>query len=126
MSIDNIQNVFFFCCLYPLGIMQPFLFRHNDLSFASLSAVPHVSSIFFKSPSKVFLRVSCMYYVIYINHHKNAHLCISCIFQQTFLLYKINKKICMNSLLISTLYSIPYRLLSSDVCVQKRCKDRRR
>ncbi len=44
---------FFFCCFYPLRIMQPFLFRHENVSFASLSAVPHVSSIFFKSPSKV-------------------------------------------------------------------------
>ena len=48
---------FFFCCFYPLRIMQPFLFRNEFLSFASLSAVPHVSYIFFKSPSKVFLRV---------------------------------------------------------------------
>ncbi len=49
--------IFFFGSLYPLGIMEPFLPRHNDLSLASLSAVPHVRSIFFKSPSKVFLRV---------------------------------------------------------------------
>ncbi len=42
----------FFCCLYSLRIMQPFLFRHDILSFASLSAVPHVSFIFLKSPSK--------------------------------------------------------------------------
>ncbi len=52
-----IVSEFFFRCFYPLGIMQPFLFRHDDLSFASLSAVPHVSSIFFKSPSNIFLRV---------------------------------------------------------------------
>ena len=32
--------------------------------------------------------------------------------------YKMNR--------ILKLSSIPYRLLSSDVCVQKRCKDRRR
>ena len=46
-----------FGSFYPLGIMEPFLPRHNDLFLASLSAVPHVSSIFFKSHSKVFLRV---------------------------------------------------------------------
>ena len=34
--------------------MQLLLFLHERLSFASLSAVPHVSSMFFKSPSKVF------------------------------------------------------------------------
>ncbi len=45
----------FFCCVYPFRIMQPFLFLHEILSFASPSAVPHVSSIFFKSPSKVLL-----------------------------------------------------------------------
>ena len=38
-------------------IMQLILFLHECLSFASLSAVPHVSFIFFKSPSKDFLRV---------------------------------------------------------------------
>ena len=42
---------------YPLRIMQPLLFLYKILSFASLSAVPHVSSIFLKSPSKIFLRV---------------------------------------------------------------------
>ncbi len=55
--IDLNNVIFFFGSLYPLGIMEPFLPRHNDLSLASLSAVPHVSSIFFKSPSKGFLRV---------------------------------------------------------------------
>ncbi len=48
---------FFFECVYPFRIIQLLLFLHERLSFASLSAVPHVSSIFFKSPSKVFLRV---------------------------------------------------------------------
>ncbi len=48
---------YFLICLYQVEIMEPFLFRHEGLSLASLSAVPHVSSNFLKSPSKVFLRV---------------------------------------------------------------------
>ena len=41
-------------CFYPFRIMQLLSFLHECLSFASLSAVPHDSSIFFKSPSKIF------------------------------------------------------------------------
>ncbi len=37
---------FFFHCVYPLRLMQLLLFLHESLSFAYLSAVPHVSSIF--------------------------------------------------------------------------------
>ena len=37
----------FFECFYPFRIMQLLLFLHERLSFASLSAVPHVSSIIF-------------------------------------------------------------------------------
>ncbi len=39
-----------FECVYPFRIMQLLLFLHECLSFASLSAVPHVSSIIFGLP----------------------------------------------------------------------------
>ena len=57
MKISHFYKNFFFLCIYPLRIMQSLLFLHEFLSFASLSAVPHVSSSFLKSSSKVFLRV---------------------------------------------------------------------
>ena len=58
----NFSKLFFYLfsfidCFYPFVIMQLLLFLHECLSFASLSAVPHVSFILFKSPSKVFLMV---------------------------------------------------------------------
>ena len=52
----KILKSFFFFFIYPLRIMQLLLFLHECLSFASLSAVPHVSSIILKSPWKVFFR----------------------------------------------------------------------
>ncbi len=57
MDFKRLNVFFFFECVYPFRIMQLLLFLHECLSFNSLSAVPHVSSIFLKSSSKVFLRV---------------------------------------------------------------------
>ena len=56
IDLDCLPFLIFIHCVYPLRIMQPFLFLHEIL-FASLSAVPHVGSIFLKSPLKVFLMV---------------------------------------------------------------------
>ena len=53
----KIYWVFFFLCFFPLRIMQPLLFLNEILSFVSLLAVPLVTFIFLKTPSKVFLRV---------------------------------------------------------------------
>ena len=67
-------NHIFFHCVYPLRIVLLLFFLHECLSFASLSVVPHVSSIFLRSPSKVFLRVifglPCLIIIIIIDCSK--------------------------------------------------------
>ncbi len=55
---------------FPLRIMQPLPFLHEILSFVSLSAIPHVSCIFLKSSSKVFLRIIfCLLHNIELYFH---------------------------------------------------------
>ena len=51
---EFLYSVFFFLRIYPLRIMQPLIFLHEFLSSASLSAVPHVSSIFLSLPQRFF------------------------------------------------------------------------
>ncbi len=51
------RSKYLLCLLLSLRIMQPHLLLHKILFLASLSAIPHVSSIFLNFPSKFFLRV---------------------------------------------------------------------
>ncbi len=54
MKTISLKNFFFFCCAYPLRIMQPFLFLHEILSFATLGRSPCQFHFFQSLPQRIF------------------------------------------------------------------------